>query len=108
MRTTRMRRARRLVLASVLAMGISAGVAGPATAAQKGEDFPGGERTFREECEASGGEFYRDRESGAIRCWYEDGTIIMCDKGAKNCTTHRPLKFVRSSYSTSTFAVVAR
>lgn len=83
-----MRNLMRMAIAAA-AIAASLGFASPAEAAQRGDDLPGGEAEFKENCANGGGSFYRDRDSGAIRCKYRDGTIIMCDRGAKNCTTHK-------------------
>ena len=93
MRSMAMRKSVRMAMAAA-AIGISVGIAAPAGASQKGENYPGGEATFKEECQMAGGSFYRDPGSGAIRCRWDNGTIIMCDKGAKNCTTHATAKLL--------------
>lgn len=54
MNSTRTRPAR-LALVSAAVVVISMGVAAPAGAAQIGENYPGGESTFKAECGMAGG-----------------------------------------------------
>lgn len=95
MKSTRTRTAR-LALAAA-AVVISLGVAAPAGAAQVGENYPGGESTFKTECGMAGGTFKRDPDTGTIFCRFGNGTVIVCDRGAKNCKTYKPLTYQSSA-----------
>lgn len=74
---------KRCVIAG-MAIAVSLGVASPAGAAQSRNDHPGGESTFSEECRMAGGRFERAVD-GKVRCYFDSGWVIVCDRGAKNC-----------------------
>lgn len=50
------------------------------------------EAEFRSLCTQGGGTFKRASDTGTLVCLYKDGTIILCDAGARNCTTHKPAR----------------
>jgi hypothetical protein len=90
MATRAIRPARRaLVLAGFMVLTLAA----PAAASSKGDDIPGGESEMRWACNEGGGTFKRDPETGTVLCVYKDGTIIICDRGAKNCDTIKPTRY---------------
>lgn len=88
---TRTRIARLAIAAAAVVISIGPGA--PAGAAQVGENYPGGESTFKSECGMAGGTFKPDPETGTIFCRFPSGTVIVCDRGAKNCKTYNPLKY---------------
>lgn len=70
---------------AAMAVGILTGLASPAGAASiSREDYPGGESAFKEECRMAGGTFERDRW-GRVRCTFDTGWVVVCDRGAKDC-----------------------
>lgn len=101
--------ARRCAVAAT-AIGISVGLAGPAGAAQARENYPGGEATFKEECRMAGGKFERAVD-GKVRCFFDSGFVIVCDRGARNCRSfdqNARLGTATRTYEGSSTAVAAR
>ena len=82
------------------AIGLTFGISGPAEAAQSREDYPGGESTFKTECRMAGGRFERAVD-GKVRCYFDSGFVIVCDRGAKNCRSFDQNKL--TSGATRTF-----
>lgn len=105
MNATRTRIAR-LVLVAAAAV-ITIGPVEPAGAAQVGENYPGGESTFKRECGMAGGTFKRDAATGTIFCRFSTGTVIVCDRGARNCKTYSPLTYQPSGSAIDPGPVVA-
>ncbi|HWI02517.1 MAG TPA: hypothetical protein VNT52_01580 [Acidimicrobiales bacterium] len=103
MTTIRSGRISRLVVTSVLAMGISTGIAGAAAAVTYGEDFPGGESALRQECLESGGTYTKSIVRGTVKCTYPNGTVIYCEEGAKSCITLTPKPMNHQRGSTVTY-----
>lgn len=69
---------------AAVAMALSFGISVPAEAAQSRENYPGGESAFKTECRMAGGRFERAVD-GKVRCYFDSGWVIVCDRGAKNC-----------------------
>lgn len=90
MNATRTRTRMAQVALAAAAVVISMGPGLRADAATVGENYPGGESTFKSECGMAGGTIKRDPETGTIMCRFRNGTIIICDRGAKNCKTYKP------------------
>ncbi|MFP5317611.1 MAG: hypothetical protein ACLGI2_04880 [Acidimicrobiia bacterium] len=105
MKATRTRIARLAVATAAVVISIGPGV--PADAAPVGENYPGGESTFRRECGMAGGTFKRDPATGTIFCRFRSGTVVICDRGARNCKTYNPLTYQPSGSAVDPGPVVA-
>ena len=95
------RRIGRLTIIAVAIVGAMWTASPALAAAPTGDNIPGGEAEFKRDCGLGGGTFRRDASTGTIFCTYSDGTVIICDKGAKNCKVFKPTRLSPTGYNST-------